>query len=99
MREMAGIYGRRAQLLARAAVERERVAVQLALWQAPLALADKGLSAARYLRSHPAILLAAVAITAALKPRRALAWARRAFLAWRAWRWISARLPQKPAAP
>jgi len=92
MNRMSDIRARRAQLLARGAVERERLSVQLQAWETPLALADRALSAARYVRRHPQLLIAAAVVLAVLRPRRAFAWARRGFVAWRAWRWASASL-------
>jgi hypothetical protein len=89
MSQMSEILATRAQLLARAAVERERIAVQLRAWEAPLALADRSLAAARSIRRHPQWIIAAAVVLALLRPRRAFAWARRGFVAWRTWRWIS----------
>ena len=89
MNQVDEIRARRAELLARAAVERERISVQLRLWEAPLALVDSSVAAARYLRRHPQWLIAAAVVLAVLRPRRALAWARNGLIAWRAWRWVS----------
>jgi hypothetical protein len=93
MNQVSEIRARRAQLLVRAAVERERLSVQLRAWEAPLTLADKGIAAARYVRRHPEWIIAAVALLAVLRPRRALGWARNGLIAWRTWRWISQSLP------
>lgn len=92
MNPLTEIRARRARLMARAAVERERVSVQLHAWEAPLALADKSFAAARYVRRHPQWIVAAVVLLAVLRPRRALAWVRNGLIAWRAWRWISQSL-------
>jgi hypothetical protein len=89
MSQMTEILARRAQLLARAAVERERISVQLRAWEAPLALADRGLAAARYIRRHPQWIIGLAVVLAILRPRRALAWARNGLVAWRTWRWLS----------
>jgi hypothetical protein len=43
-------------------------------------------AATGFLKKHPALVLAAVALFAALKPRGTWRWARRSFLAWRTWR-------------
>lgn len=98
MNEMLQIQVQRAHLLARAAAERRNVSARLALWEAPLGVADRSVAAARYLRRHPSIVVAAVALLVLLKPRRAIAWARRAFVAWRTWRWISDRLRQRASS-
>ncbi len=92
MNRLTQIRANRAQLLARAAVERERLSVQLQAWEAPLALVDKGFAALRTLRRHPQWIVAAVVLLAVLRPRRALSWARNGLIAWRAWRWISQSL-------
>ena len=88
MNHVSEISARRAHLIARAAVERERISVQLHAWEAPLALADKGFAAARYVRRNPQWIVAAAMLLVLLRPRRALAWARNGLIAWRAWRWI-----------
>lgn len=89
MTQVDEIRARRAELLARAAVERERISVQLRLWEAPLALVDNSIAAVRTIRRHPQWLIAAALVLAVLRPRRALAWARNGLIAWRAWRWVS----------
>ena len=89
MNSLSEIYARRARLMARAAVERERVCGQLLAWKAPLALAGKAFAAARYLRRNPQWIVAAVALLVVLRPRRVLFWARNGLIAWRAWRWMS----------
>jgi hypothetical protein len=99
MSQVSEIRAKRAQLLARAAVERERVSAQLGAWEAPLVLVDKSIEAMRTLRRHPQWIVAAVVVLAVLRPRRALGWARNGLIAWRAWRWISRSLPatRRPA--
>jgi hypothetical protein len=92
MSQVNDIRARRAQLLARAAVERERISVQLRAWEAPLAIADKAYAAARLVRRHPQWLVGAAVVLAILRPRRALAWARNGLVAWRTWRWLSTSL-------
>ncbi len=92
MNRLTQIRARRAQLLARAAVQRERLSVQLQPWETPLALVDKSIAAARYVRRHPQWIVAAVVLLIVLRPRRALSWARNGLIAWRAWRWISQSL-------
>lgn len=95
MNEMVQIQVRRAHLLARAAAQRRDLSERLAAWKAPLAVADGSIAAARYLRRHPSIVAAAVALLVLLKPRRAIIWARRGFVLWRTWRWVSASLRQR----
>jgi YqjK-like protein len=92
MNRLGALRDKRARLTARAAVERERLLLQLSVWEAPLALADKGYAAARYVRQNPLWLVAAVMLLVVLRPRRALAWVRNGLIAWRALRWISQSL-------
>ena len=92
MNAVEEIRARRAELLARAAVERERISVQLRTWEAPLALLDRGLAVVRSLRANPQWLIAGALVLAVLRPRRAFAWARNGLIAWRTWRWISSSL-------
>ncbi|HSD42684.1 MAG TPA: YqjK-like family protein [Burkholderiales bacterium] len=86
-RRLAQIQARRERLIAKAAAQREEVALLLAPWQAPLAIADKGVAVVAYVRGHPEIVLVAVAAFVVLSPKRAFRWARRAFAAWRGYRW------------
>jgi hypothetical protein len=86
-RRLDQIHARRDRLLAKAAAQREEVALLLAPLHAPLAVADKGLTVAAYLREHPSIVVVAVAALIVLSPKRAFRWARRAFAAWRGYRW------------
>ncbi len=92
MSRLAEFRDKRVRLLARAAVERERFVMQLQAWEAPLALADRGFAAARYVRQNPQWIVAAVVLFVVLRPRRALSWMRNGLIAWRAWRWISQSL-------
>jgi len=95
MNEMMQIRLRRARLIERSEAQRRDLSAQLELWQAPLALADRSIAAGRYLRRHPSIVAAAVALLVLLKPGRAFAWARRGFVLWRTWRWVSGILRQR----
>jgi hypothetical protein len=89
MNRIEEIRARRAALVARAAVERERAAVQFAHWRPRLALLDRSAAAARAVLAHPEWLAAGAAVILILRPRRVLAWARNGFLAWRTWRWVA----------
>jgi hypothetical protein len=70
---------RRSELLARIAAQREQMAEIEAEWDAPLALADKGMAGVRFLRHHP--LLVAGVMTLFLIRRSSAAG-----LMWGAWR-------------
>lgn len=93
-RRLAQIHARRERLLAKAAAQRDEVALLLTPWHAPLAVADKGLTVATYLRAHPSIVIVAVAALVVLSPKRAFRWARRAFAVWRSYRWAVKALHQ-----
>ncbi len=89
MSQSAVLRDKRARLQVRAALEREQLSAQLDAWRAPLALLDRGVAAARQVRRHPEWLVAVAVVIALVRPRRALAWARRGFVVWRTWRWVS----------
>ena len=91
-RRLAEIRARRELLLARSAVQRDTLALFVQRWRAPLELADQGIRVVRYAREHPGAVLLAVAAFAALSPKRAFRWARRAVLFWRGYRWAVAAL-------
>ena len=86
------IREQRARLVERAARQREQLAQDIGVFSAPIALADRGMAAARFLRAHPEILAAAAALLVLLKPRRAFGWIRRGLALWQTWRWVAARL-------
>lgn len=89
MNRIEEIRSRRAALVARAAVERERAAAQLARWRPRLALLDRTTAAVHSVLIHPEWLVAGTVVILILRPRRVLAWARNGLLAWRAWRWVA----------
>lgn len=89
MSRVEEIRARRAALIERTATERERVTAQFAPFRPPLALVERSIAAGRVILSHPEWIAGAAALILILRPRRALAWAQRGFLAWRAWQWIA----------
>jgi hypothetical protein len=91
-RRLAEIRARRELLLARSAVQRDALALLVQRWRAPLDLADRGFRVVQYAREHPGAVLLAVAALAALSPKRAFRWARRAVVFWRGYRWAAAVL-------
>jgi hypothetical protein len=80
---------RRGRLLERIASQRTALARQLEPVRSVLSVADRGLASLRTatdsVRQHPGLALAALTLLAIVKPRRAWRWARRGFVAWRAW--------------
>ena len=61
---------RRERLVAQAAAQRLRLAQNIEPWRIPLARADQGLAALRYIKSHPAWIVGGVALLAVLRPGR-----------------------------
>lgn len=49
-------------------------------------------SATSFLKKHPGLVLAAVALFAALKPRSVWRWAKRGFVVWRTWKILREQL-------
>jgi len=82
---------RRSLLIAQAAAQRTALASDMTPWRSRLALADKGIAAVRYVRSHPALIVGAALLVAALRPRRAGTWLQRGLLAWQIGRRLRSR--------
>ncbi len=91
-RRLAQIHARRERLLARSALQRDELAALLAPLRGPLALADRAVAAAQWVRANPAAVALAAVILVVLSPRRALRWASRAFTVWRGYRLASRML-------
>jgi len=87
--KMSAVMQRRGELLARIAAQREQAAEIGARWQAPLALADKGLAVVRFLRSHPA-LVAGVAALFVIRRRNVAGLVKGGWRVWKGYRYFSA---------
>jgi hypothetical protein len=73
---------RRGELLVRIAVQREQLTEIKTAWNAPLALADQGLAAVRFLRRHPLLVAGTMAFFVIRRHSMAgLMWG-----AWRVWK-------------
>ena len=83
---MSDIVREREQLLARCDTQRQYVAALAGQFSGTLKIADTAIAGVRYLRRHPVILSAFVAVLTASRGRGMLKWAQRGFLAWRAYR-------------
>ena len=81
-RKRTQLAARRQQLVALAAAQRTILAHDMAPWRARLALADRGVAALQYVRRHPALMLGAALLLAALHPRRTGTWLQRGWLVW-----------------
>lgn len=82
---LSAIMQRRGELLARIAAQREQIAETGARWQAPLALADQALAAARFLRARPAIV-AAAAVLIVVRRRGFMGLLRNGWRLWKGYR-------------
>jgi len=88
-KRMLEVRKRRGELLARIAAQRTEVAELGARWQVPLALADQGLAAVRYLRSNP-FLFAGLAALLVIRRRGVVGLAKGAWRVWKGYRFIAA---------
>ncbi|OGS91814.1 MAG: hypothetical protein A2Z95_07845 [Gallionellales bacterium GWA2_60_18] len=84
---MAAVMQRRGELLARIAAQRGQVADTAARWQAPLAIADRGVAAIRFLRERP-LLVAGVATLFVIRRRGMLGLVRLGWMAWKGYRYL-----------
>jgi hypothetical protein len=91
-RRIAQIHARRERLLARSAAQRDEMALLLAPFKGPLAVADRGIAVAQYVRAHPGLVAIAAAVVVVVSPKRAFRWARRGFAVWRSYRWAARAL-------
>lgn len=73
---------RRERLVAQAAAQRMTLAQSIEPWRTPLARADQGLAALRYIKSHPAWIVGGVVLLAALRPNRIGKWLGRGWVTW-----------------
>lgn len=73
---------RRRRLVEQAAAQRITLAHDLQPWRARLALVDRGVAVFRYVGRHPALIVGAALLLAALRPRGAGKWLQRGWLAW-----------------
>ena len=74
---------RRAALVARAAIQRAELLQALAPWRRPLAVVDQCLAPVRYIGSHPALLVGAMAFMAVIRPKRMARWLQSGWWVWR----------------
>ncbi len=76
---------RRGELLARIKVQRGQLADLASSWEAPLAFADRGIAALRFLRRHTVLLARVVALIVARR-QGVSGLFNRAWLAWKSLR-------------
>lgn len=80
------IARRKEGLIARAARERAVIAAEFGAWHKPIDVLDRGIAAARFLKAHPVLVAAALAVAAVLGRRSLLRWVGRGLVVWRGWR-------------
>jgi hypothetical protein len=73
---------RRERLVTRAAEQRVVLAQNIEPYRIPLALADRGMNALRYIRHHPEWIIGGVVLLAALRPGRVGKWLGRGWVTW-----------------
>lgn len=83
MRARADILERRARLLAEAEGQRQALSESFAVCRGVLAVADRGIAWAGWIRARPYLVVAVVTAIAVLRPKLALAWSARAIALWR----------------
>ena len=83
---MLEIVRKRERLLARCDAQRSELTAQVRQWEGPLKVADRAVAGIKYLRNHPLVLGAAVAVLAVIQRRRWWRWVQRGFVLWRAYR-------------
>jgi hypothetical protein len=73
----------RERLVAQAAAQRTALANAVEPWRTPLAIADQGLAALRFIKRHPVWIIGGAVLFAAVRPGSAGKWLGRGWLTWR----------------
>lgn len=79
------LAARRGALGARIATQRDALAHHAQGLESLLAKGDAALQGIEWLKQHPLVVGATVAVVAIARPARTLRWARRGFFMWRGW--------------
>ncbi len=86
-KQMLEVMQKRGELLARITSQREQAAEIGARWQTPLALADQGMAAMRFLRSNP-VLAASVAAIFVIRRRGVVGLVKNLWRLWKGYRYL-----------
>jgi hypothetical protein len=90
MDDLIELARRKERLIARCALQREAVAAAFVELRTPIALVDRAVAGARFIRAHPGLVAAVVAAVVAFRRRNLLGILGRGVAAWRMWRLVSA---------
>jgi YqjK-like protein len=103
MSALQDILLRRERLVAEAQAQRTALAADLRVCHSVVAVIDRGVMLARWMRARPYLVVALVTAIAVLRPRFALAWSARILTLWRAGRFlyeaVKPALESRKAAP
>lgn len=82
--ELTRLVQRRERLVAQAAAQRIALAQGIEPWRTPLALADQGLDALRFIKNHPLwVVGGGLLLLTAVRPGRAGKWLGMGWTAWK----------------
>jgi hypothetical protein len=88
--KLRNLVERRKSLIAEAAAQRLLMAQNIEAWRSPLDLADRGLAAVSYIKSHPVWTAAAsLGLLSAMRSSRTGKWLQRGWIAWQVLRKLS----------
>jgi YqjK-like protein len=96
MSALAEILERRARLVAEAEAQRHELTASLAGCRGVLAVVDRGIAWAGWLRARPYLVVVAAAAIALLRPKFVLGWSARLLALWPAGRFLYSVI--RPAA-
>ena len=88
---LTDLYQRRADLLVRSAAQRVELGEACSTWRLPLAMADRGVAAWRFVHKHPVLLAGVGTVFAMTQPRLTLKWFRRGWTLWQSYRGLTGR--------
>ena len=98
-KRLTEIARRKESLVARCGSQRAALAAEFGAWQKPIDVIDHGIAAARFLKSHPLLMAAAMVVVAVLGRRKLVRWAGQGLVVWRAWRTVQELVAGLNAAP
>jgi len=88
---LTGLSERRSRLVMQVDAQRTALVHQLQPWRGRLALADQGMAAFHYFKSHAAVMIGSALLVALLRPRFTGRWLRRGWMLWQLGRRLRSR--------